>query len=68
MESIQNMTIKEKLQVIGAKIQKMKIEKKMAEASGDYELYRLKRGAIEIAQKEFLRLSKLYVKGKTYEN
>jgi len=60
----ENLTTKEKLQIIGAKITKYEIEMKQAERSGDYETYKLKRGAIEMAKQEFARLSRIYRKEK----
>lgn len=52
--------IKEKLEIIGAKIGKMKLEMAEAQVNGNYETWRLKRSAIEIANQEFKRLAKQY--------
>lgn len=60
--NINNLTVKEKLQIIGSKIMKYKSEMAQAQMENDYETYKLKRGAIEMANQEFKRLAKQYKK------
>jgi len=56
------LSLKDKLQKIAAIIGKLEIEEQNARLSGNYEVYKLKRGAAQMARAEFSRLSKIYRK------
>jgi hypothetical protein len=58
-----NAETKETLQKIAAMIGKFEIEMEQARLIGDYETFKLKRGAAQMAKAEFYRLSKNHRKG-----
>ncbi len=59
-----NLTTKEKLQIIGAKIGEYQIKQSKARFTGNWQDYKIARDAEQMALKEFIRLKRIYIREK----